>query len=171
MNLSVVWGLVLFLFAEPTTFFLVSGIVITLLGIFVRVWSSGYIQKNESVIIDGPYSLTRNPLYLGNFFIGLGFSIMSGRLFLAGAFFILFPLIYLPTIFVEEKMLLNRFGQQYLNYVQRVPRLFPRFKKVESNERKFSWKLVRDHREYHAWLAIVSAVFLLTLKMIWVRIP
>src|SRR6476659_4446180 len=73
-------------FAKPTPRALLIGGSISLLGLALRGWAAGHIRKNAELATSGPYAFTRNPLYLGSFFLGLGFTIASGRWELAVLF-------------------------------------------------------------------------------------
>lgn len=93
-----------------------------------RVWCAAYIsgRKNSELVTDGPYSLTRNPLYLfslaGYFGAGLAFE----KLTVAFAFVSLFWLLHWPTIFSEEAKLRAKFPDEYDAYATSVPRFWPR---------------------------------------------
>lgn len=134
-----------------------------LLGEGIRTWSSGYLEKNRVLQTQGPYSLTRNPLYVGNFLIGLGFALIGNSL-LGGVVLIGgFLLIYTATILEEEGYLAKCFGEAYEVYTQRVPRLLPRFAWPEPGE--FRWTQVRAHREYNTWCGLIGGILILSLKV------
>ena len=161
---SAIGALSLFFLARPTPSSIGWGLPIVALGEAVRVWSSGHIGKDEWLTVDGPYSLSRNPLYLGNFFLGLGVSVMGRSplmflLFLAGFYFI-----YKPTIASEEKRLAQKFGADYAAYCARVPRFFPSLRRWAPVAGRFEWKRVLGHREYQTWLGILSVLILLALR-------
>ena len=56
------------------------GLSIAVIGLLLRVWATGWLQKNEVLITGGPYRLTRNTLYLGTLLITTGQSLSSPRL-------------------------------------------------------------------------------------------
>src|ERR687887_1497580 len=91
-----------FLLGRPKPLTLIVGGIVALPGLALRAWAVGYLRKNETLAIDGPYAYTRNPLYLGSFLIGLGFTIAAGRLILGFVFAALFVGIYLPVMLVES---------------------------------------------------------------------
>lgn len=70
----------------------------------------------------GVYSKTRNPMYLGMVFLYIGFSLFFGNWW----HFILLPLLMIVikrfVIRKEERYLTRKFGQEYLNYLDQVPR-------------------------------------------------
>lgn len=171
ITLSFAGTIVLLYFATPTRLTITIGIPLIIIGEIIRTWSSGFIKKNEVLSQSGPYALTRNPLYLGNFLIGTGFSIMTNRITLIGAFLAVFFFIYTFTIQSEEKLLLTKFGDTYLKYKERVPVFLPlkpvNFKPqswMESNG-SFDWHLVIEHREHHAWFGIITGVIIFLGKL------
>jgi len=97
-----------------------------------RLWTSAYIsgRKNNELVADGPYSLTRNPLYffssLGYMGAGLAFEKVSVAL----AFLVLFLLLHWPTILYEERKLRSKFGEEFDQYAREVPRFLPRLRKM-----------------------------------------
>src|SRR6185503_3500798 len=87
------------------------GVTISLFGLLLRAWASGHIRKNSALATSGPYAFTRNPLYLGNFLLGLGFTVGSGWWPLGILFAVLFLGIYLPVMRVESETLAQLFGR------------------------------------------------------------
>ena len=69
--------------ADPNRVLLLTGGVLVILGEAGRMWSSGYIDKNRDLATAGPYAHTRNPLYVANLLLLIGFCIMSGNLWVA----------------------------------------------------------------------------------------
>lgn len=159
-------GLVFIILSKPRPLSIIIGLPIIILGESFRTLSSGYIKKNSSISMGGPYSITRNPLYVGNLLIGLGFVIVANRPILVPLFLILFGFIYHATIEEEEKNLRQRFGTEFSAYMASVPRFFPRFWQWKRGEEYFNWSLVIKHREHITWLGIGSGILLLTAKMI-----
>jgi protein-S-isoprenylcysteine O-methyltransferase Ste14 len=157
----------LLIFASPSLLSLTAGTLIVTAGAALRTWSSGYVQKNRELSMDGPYAHVRHPLYVGNFLLGLGFAVMTHRWFLIVAFFVIFYLLYSSVIHEEEKTLQRHFGGAYAEYTKNVPAFIPSFSSQGPRTGHFTWELVRQHREYQAWLGILGGIFLLTVKMIW----
>jgi steroid 5-alpha reductase family enzyme len=166
---SLAIGLAFILLSRPTPRSILIGVPIILVGEFFRTLSSGYLEKNASISIGGPYSITRNPLYVGNFLIGLGFVIVANRPILLPFFLFLFGFIYHATIEEEEKNLHKRYGDVFLSYKASVPRFFPRLWQWRGNGQSFDWSLVIKHREYLTWLGIMGVIFVLAAKMFVLR--
>lgn len=152
--------------ARPRPSTLLAGSVISLFGLFLRAWAAGHIRKNDKLAISGPYAYTRNPLYLGSFFLGLGFTIGSGRWFLGLLFAALFLGIYFPVMRVESRTMHQLFGEAFSDYAAAVPLFFPRFTPYRSSEPtvRFDRSLYLRYREYEAALGLLFAWGLLVVK-------
>jgi protein-S-isoprenylcysteine O-methyltransferase Ste14 len=160
-------GALFIFFARPTPKALLIGASVSLLGLAIRAWAAGHIRKNAQLATSGPYAFTRNPLYLGSFLLGLGFTIASGRLVLGLLIAALFLGIYLPVMRVEASTMAQLFGENYENYRRSVPLFFPRitpFRQRESAANKFDGSLYLRYREYRAALGLVIAWGLLLIK-------
>jgi len=98
------------------------------IGAFGRVWCSLYIAgyKNEKLVQDGPYSMTRNPLYFFSFIGAVGVGLATESFSIPTLIAIVFALYY-PTIIKKESLRLTEiFGDEYRNYCVRVPLFFPK---------------------------------------------
>ena len=121
---------------ESVTAFFVEfgGYLFLLAGLLIRIWCAFYIgnQKSKEIITTGPYSICRNPLYVGTFLLAIGVGLCFENLLLL----LLVPAIFFPvhilTVRIEEAKLESKFGQQYLMYKQKVPRFWPRFSNYNS---------------------------------------
>ncbi len=163
---SVFIGAVLVYLARPSFHSLAIGVPFVVLGEAVRVWSSGHIRKNRVLSMDGPYAYTRNPLYLGSFFIGLGFALMGNTFGVMAIYLTAFPLIYGGVIRSEENDLARVFGAEFVRYVRSVPRFIPRLTRTPQGGGRFDWSLVWKHREYQAWLGILGGIGLMAAKTV-----
>lgn len=157
------------LLARPRPVTLVGGGVVALCGLLLRAWSAGHIRKNDRLATSGPYAHTRNPLYLGSFILGLGFTIAAGRWWLLGGVFVaLFLGIYLPVMRVEAQTLAALFGDEYERYARRVPLFLPRllpYREGATAAAKFDAALYLRYREYRAALGLLFAWGVLACKV------
>ncbi|HLB02790.1 MAG TPA: isoprenylcysteine carboxylmethyltransferase family protein [Nitrospiria bacterium] len=166
--LSIMAGIAIYIFAKPTHLSILAGLPVILAGEGIRIWSSGYITKNKVLVQDGPYALVRHPLYFGNLLIGLGFTIMAGKVSLLALFLAAFAIIYFSTIAEEEEFLQNRFGYEFSEYAQQVPRFIPWATATPTGEERFKWERVKGHKEYKAWVAIGLCLVLMVFKSYYV---
>ena len=159
------------LFAKPRPVTLALGAPISLLGLLLRAWASGHLRKNDALATNGPYAHTRNPLYLGSFIMGLGFTIASGRWWLGALFVALFLGIYLPVMRVESATLTRLFGERFEAYAAAVPMFVPRVTPYRGaqNESGFDQKLYLRYREYRAALGLLFAWGLLVFKAYYLK--
>ncbi|UYY85899.1 methyltransferase family protein [Alcaligenes sp. SMD-FA] len=105
-----------------------AGLGLVLIAVLGRCWCMLYLggHKGSSLISQGPYSISRNPLYLFSLCAVTGMGALSGSLLL-GPVLALFVYAVFNNVIDEEQVLLQKvFGQDYQDYCQRVPRLAPR---------------------------------------------
>jgi protein-S-isoprenylcysteine O-methyltransferase Ste14 len=158
------------LLAKPQPWTLAVGGSIGLAGLALRAWASGHLKKNDALATTGPYAYTRNPLYLGSFLIGTGFTVAAGRWELAVLFAVLFLGIYVPVMRVESETLEQLFGHKYRRYAQAVPMFLPRLTRYRgAAQGEFDVTLYKRYREYQAALGFVAALALLVAKAVWFR--
>jgi protein-S-isoprenylcysteine O-methyltransferase Ste14 len=105
------------------------GILLVAFGFLLRIASRGYksehSKNSQNLVGEGPYTLMRNPMYLGTFLIGIGVSLVIFSWWVGLIFGFVFLLVYIPQIKKEEAILLKRFGDEYKRYCQITPRFFP----------------------------------------------
>lgn len=167
--LGFLFAAVFLIFARPEPLTLGIGGAIAVIGLLIRAWASGHIRKNQNLAISGPYSYTRNPLYLGSFILGVGFTMAAGVWWLGLIFIALFLGIYLPVMRVEASELTQIFGEEYHEYAGRVPLFFPRLTAYKKSETKFDSALYMRYREYQAALGFIFAWSVLLMKAIFLR--
>ncbi|BCM16448.1 methyltransferase family protein [Mesorhizobium sp. J8] len=112
------------------------GVLLIFLGIVGRLWSTLYIggRKSAEVVTGGPYSITRNPLYLFSTVAAAGVGAQIGSfsgiilfaLLCAGAFHI--------VILREERYLKEVLGAPYKTYLAKVPRFFPNLRLYQEGD-------------------------------------
>jgi protein-S-isoprenylcysteine O-methyltransferase Ste14 len=142
----------------------IGGIILVMSGFLLRIASRGYKAQhsaNSQTLVDsGPYALMRNPMYLGTLLIGVGVSLIIFTWWVCLVFGFIFLVIYIPQIKKEEKVLLERFGEQYQHYCQVTPRFFPNFRPLFSRGIKkyifLKWQWVK--REIPSLVGGISAI-------------
>jgi protein-S-isoprenylcysteine O-methyltransferase Ste14 len=169
--------LVMLYYAQLTFFWFVVGFVIALFGEFIRFWGVSIVgsetrttQKLEgtTLVTSGPYAYVRNPLYVGNMIIYVGFAIMSNVFvpYFPIAVFLFFVVQYTVLVTLEEEFLLKKFGTEYEQYRKRVPRFIPLLaspKTLVATQPGFDahkgWK--SELRTLQAFVLIIFAMFFL----------
>jgi protein-S-isoprenylcysteine O-methyltransferase Ste14 len=155
---------VLFLWlARPDAISPFYGGLVALAGLGIRGWGVGYIRKGQELTQDGPYSVVRNPLYLGSFFVGLGVCLMGRRFWILPLYVLAFALVYHRKMQQEEEDLLGIYGEAYRAYCARVPRIIPR-RLLPAPGRGWSLRLLLFYREWELWLGILVVTAVLWLK-------
>jgi len=112
----------------------ILGLVLTSFGYFLFIWSvvvrgqyavSWEMPDDQRLVTWGPYRYVRHPSYLGYFLM------FFGLFFLWPNLFTLFPLVAIPeyfrVTFEEERLLVERFGDEYVKYQKKTGRFIPRF--------------------------------------------
>lgn len=107
------------------------GLAMIVLCIVGRAWCSLYIggRKKAEIVDRGPYSISRNPLYVFSFFGAFGMGAQTGSISLALLFLVLTIAVFYATVRREEAWLSEAFGPVYAAYVARTPRFGPDFSK------------------------------------------
>jgi protein-S-isoprenylcysteine O-methyltransferase Ste14 len=159
-----------FWLARPTWSAMALGACLVVLGLVVRGAASGHVRKNEALATSGPYAYTRNPLYLGSLFMGVGFAVAARSWWVGVALVAMFFAIYLPVIRDEEKFLRMTFSE-FDEYARRVPRMFPRVTAYAAGggSSGFSLELYWKHREWNALLGAVGMFAALIGKIFMLR--
>lgn len=112
------------------------GYALIFLCIAGRSWCSLYIggRKKEQLIEEGPYSVSRNPLYLFSVLGGVGIGLQAGNLTTGLVCGLFVFAIFSVVIQREEIFLISRFPAAFAGYVSRVPRWGPRLSRWQSSE-------------------------------------
>ncbi|UDL86887.1 isoprenylcysteine carboxylmethyltransferase family protein [Mesorhizobium sp. PAMC28654] len=112
------------------------GVVLIFLGIIGRLWATLYIggRKSAEVVSGGPYSITRNPLYLFSSIAACGVGAQLGSITATIGFGVICAAAFYIVILREEKFLKEALGAPYLAYMARVPRFFPKLSLYEEGD-------------------------------------
>ena len=147
-------------------------LALVVLGQAWRCWAVGYIGlyrgeslKAQRLATHGPYSLMRNPLYFGNFVIGLGWSIMAGPAGIA-IFTLCFCLLYVAVIIPhEEAFLRSRFGTEYEDYCRRVKRFWPSSLRLQDLRGGFDVKVVMRSEIHTIISTVIGTIIIMAVCM------
>ncbi len=151
------------------------GVLLALSGQAFRILVIGfaYIRRGgkdgkvfaESLVQTGFYAHTRNPMYVGNYLILLGFVLLYGSLWGYILVLPLFTLIYYAIVKNEESYLKQTFGQEYAAYEASVSRFIPNFRGIKNSLQKYhyDWKKVLS-KEYGTISLLLAAILIV---LIW----
>jgi protein-S-isoprenylcysteine O-methyltransferase Ste14 len=151
-------------FSQPDPRSLAWGLPVSVLGLALRAWATGHVEKNLRLAQSGPYAYVRNPLYLGTLIVAAGFAIASRQWGLGILFAAVFLLIYLPAIELEEQHLRKLFPG-FAAYAARVPALWPTLAPLRGPEH-FRWDLYVRNREYQALVGFLLGAGYLILRTV-----
>lgn len=114
----------------------IGGLVLMAVAITGRAWCSLYIggRKKTEIVELGPYSVSRNPLYVFNLVGALGIGAQTGSVVFALAFGAMAAVVFHFTVRREEAWLSTAFGQAYDTYCGRTPRFWPNFNRWRDAE-------------------------------------
>ena len=93
--------------------------------LYTTAFLGGY--KNKELITVGPFSIVRNPLYVFSWLGFTGFALFSTNLWVILILPVSFLFLYQALVRREEAYLLEKFGESFSIYCQRVPRFIPKF--------------------------------------------
>lgn len=98
-------------------------------GMLLRLWATLYIgaRKEWTLVSEGPYSICRNPLYMGSLLIGISFGLLLPSLAFVAIISSTAIIYALGTVRAEEQTLLRNLGEPYARYCERTPRFWPKF--------------------------------------------
>lgn len=112
-------------------YIIAGGVVLYIIGMFFALWarflmkqSWGFPTENAKrqsfLVMKGPFSISRNPIYVGFVFIYFGYAIALQSWFII----LRIPMVwyFYKSVLKEEENLENTFGKEYKDYRKRVPR-------------------------------------------------
>lgn len=153
--------------AEPGPKSLSIGFFFIIAGMFFRGWASGYIDKDVKLATRGPFDLTRNPLYFGNFILGAGLAIAANNLY-CYVIFLVYYLLFFPFLMViEHRRLKEKFGEEYEEWAKNSNSFFPKIKRLKNLGFNISYYMKnKEYRVLYFSLFIVAILILKVLRII-----
>ncbi len=162
----------------PSAALTATGVGLVAIGEAVRLWSVrqiGVISRTRSgrvgpLVVSGPFALVRNPLYLGNIALWIGFAVSARLVWFAPVVALVLGLEYHAIVRWEERLLDAQLGDRYRQYLARVPRWIPTLSSpaVEAATAPYSW---RDTLFSERGTLIAIAVGYLLLWIKFQRLP
>ncbi len=111
------------------------GSAIFAVGLVLRVWAQMHLhfrlRTAMQLTLTGPYAYIRNPVYVGNVFMACGLCVGSELLWCAPLVLLWCAVFYTYVVRYEEASLREKYGTEYVEYLERVPRWFPKLRRAE----------------------------------------
>ena len=153
----------------------VFGFVLIAIGEAIRlagVAAAGTVTRRRSrtvqrLVTYGIFSWMRNPLYVGNFFIWMGFTVISGVLWFIPIAIVLFAIEYTLIVRYEEGVLESIFGAEYLQYKARTPRWILRPPSVRESGEHHWGEAWRSEISTFMQYAVITVAFVLKDRYGW----
>lgn len=159
----------LFPFAHPTVLRVGLGLPLVVAAQAYRFWAVGCIRRYRGEAVGaqqlttwGPYALSRNPLYLANGVMGLGWALMVGWWALlpyAVFFWVLYALLIIPH---EEGFLRQKFGQAYEDFCRDVPALFPNLRRLGCCGGPYDSSVLWNSERHSLWVTVLVTGLLIS---------
>jgi len=158
---------------------LISGAILIFLGMFVRCVTVGlvYIIRGgqnrriyaEGLVTGGIYQICRNPMYLGNILLLIGFALFSNSLLYMAIIIPMMLFIYLGIIKAEEAFLYGKFGEQYLAFKNSTNAIIPKLGRINRafQGHNFRYKLVLANEHNGIFMYSSGMIFLLYFHKTW----
>ena len=121
------------------------------------------VSKEKQVLVEtGPYRWIRHPIYTAYFMSYIGGGLLPGNLVLTIIPVIMFAVLAGMRMGSEEAVMRDRFGQAYVEYMQRTGRLVPRIKMSELLEEvKYDLNFIKNHSLQPKWYKVLKVWILL----------
>ena len=154
-------------------FNLLISIIFIFLGHFIRALVIGFRgihtsgqNRHEQVAqvlnTTGLYSISRHPLYFGNFLLWIGIFIWLGDFWFLLVGCVFFFVLYIPIMNLENNFLKTKFGEEYKVWSEKTPLFIPNFKFFQLPENQFSMRLVWKN-EYPGIISTLSSIWFISL--------
>jgi protein-S-isoprenylcysteine O-methyltransferase Ste14 len=152
------------------------GLALIVIGEAIRlagVAAAGAVTRRRSRAVErlvtyGIFAWARNPLYIGNFLIWMGFVTISGVLWFLPIAILLFAVEYELIVRYEEAVLESIFGREYLDYKNQTPRWIPRPPKGEQAAGEYHWgEAFRSEISTFLQYAVLILAFWIKSEVTW----
>ena len=90
------------------------------------------MRENHQLVTTGIYARIRHPMYSSMFLLGVAQVLFLPNWIVGPTYLITFGAAYIFRVKVEERMMIDRFGSEYEEYMQRTGRLIPAYSKTKT---------------------------------------
>jgi len=121
---------------------LVPALAVSMFGQLIQTWCFASLVKNSELTARGPYLMCRNPMYVGRFFMILGFAMLLGNPWIVGVYTLVYWFYMTHRVNREERRLRGWLGDPYVEYCNKVNRYFPSLRPLADRRLYFfDWKM------------------------------
>ena len=160
---------------EPDAMNWILGFVLVIMGEAIRlagVAAAGTVTRRRSrtvqrLVTYGIFAWMRNPLYVGNFLIWMGFIVISGVLWFLPVAVVLFAVEYTLIVRYEEGVLESIFGAEYLTYKHRTSRWLPRPPSSDEDGEHHWGEAWRSEISTFLQYAVITGLFIAKQRYDW----
>ncbi len=142
------------------------GFLVSMFGEAIQLWCFASLDKGRTLAFNGPYSMVRNPMYLGRFFILFGGLMILGNGWLLLAFTVVYYFYMVNRVKREEEYLRGPLGAPYEDYLRTVNRFLPGTPKAGSRVAFWDWKLLKRN---HGTTNLVATLAFWVAAWCWAR--
>lgn len=128
-NIAMYFWLIISDFNRVPFLLMIMGYLIFAIGLLLIFW--GIFELKNAVfvpetkfVIKGPFKMVRHPMYSGGIIGAAGIAMFAGSI-LGIIYSIILAIMLAYVSNVEERDLITRFGQEYIDYTKKVPKLVP----------------------------------------------
>jgi len=146
---------------------IIIGAAIIGAGIAFRMYSASYLWgkhivteiEAEFFCTSGPFAYMKNPLYFGNFIIGLGACVAFNEWYGYTVFLAEYAFRYSVVTSYEEKYMQDKFGDDYAEYKAQTRRFLPKLKAYKGGKKTTpNYKLGAWSEKYHVLILLTSLI-------------
>lgn len=142
------------------------GFLVAAFGEAIQLWAASQLHKDRVLADSGPYAHVRNPMYLGRFFLLLGFLMLLHNPYIVAIYVIVFGAYAHGRVNREEARLREVFGEEYEAYTREVGRWLPRLTPYKrTSGRRLSWKRMVANHEYRNAAGLLIVLVLIILRV------
>ncbi|MDH5632525.1 MAG: isoprenylcysteine carboxylmethyltransferase family protein [Gammaproteobacteria bacterium] len=140
------------------TDWLIPAVALSFFGEIIQVWCFASLVKNEELTARGPYVMVRNPMYLGRYFLILGFVMLLANVWVIIAYTVLYYFYMVNRVKREESRLKKLLGEPYTRYCASTWRFLPRLNRLFRSEVWFwDWRVMTSNNGHWNFLSAIAS--------------
>lgn len=150
------------------TDWLICALILSFIGELIQVWCFASLVKNEQLTVRGPYVMVRNPMYLGRYFLILGFIMLLANVWAIVIYTVLYYFYMVNRVKREESRLRKLLGEPYAVYCASTWRFMPKLNRLLDKTVWFwDWQVMTNNNGHWnflsalaAWAVVISTLYI-----------